>query len=845
MTHQILTLPAWTPIASDNTSSASSTTTTTTSANTVNNTATTATEAQKTKYGVTNGDWLRFIYGRVSVAPVIPTIVKHPSGDLLLLCVFAANPCRAIGNLYVGDDKQSQVARYTGNQTAPDAWLSEAISDYNDVLSGITYAVLRIKDDADVPRMSNIRAIVEGQPIPAGWENPAQCMAHFATTYMGLTVEPTGLAATAARCDEIINDERRRTLSLVMSNRTSKGDWLATLAEYAGCYYSIKNGVLRMIAKKPRGVSHTITPDKIVADSVTLSRVSLLSVANRLNVTYSKPGELAEAWSSEVASVTLPDIAAVDWRESNINMSGFSSASMATRYGIERLNAQNLCDLKISFETPVTAGEDIEIGEVIAVTSGIGLSAKQFVVLSNDKSDIGKNKITGIEYDAAVFSDEIVVEPSTSDTNLPSPTDVGKVSNLTASELLKKNNTGIWHSYLQISFDGAASHVLYDVEVYDKDNLSQTVWQAYGIKIDDIITSPVTELRTYVVKVRGSNLFQFAGDWASVEVETNGKLEPPTNVKKIKGEELAGVVYLNWTLSKDIDLRDYLIQRMPVGAAWDSQFAVDVNTVTALRDAVADVPVGRWDFCVKARDWAGNLSKKEARCTVVVDNEGAADKGDIHDFDTLGKSNMSEIYQGFFDDHDEKQYITTPQAFSAFSQPLKNYTKPLASYNNGNSRVWTPVYDFGLVINGSWTGYNNVIDLDGNSTSILKVAKSAGDWEISTLSNKTQGRWAKLETGTTGAMLVTLPLWQVRAVARQRTEVGKGMSSASGNVRVNLSNKYYDYINLMIQPIGFGLTGGVEGIHITPTGDNYINVFVINQNGARVAKPFTYTFTGR
>ncbi len=111
---------------------------------------------------------------------------------------------------------------------------------------------------------------------------------------------------------------------------------------------------------------------------------------------------------------------------------------MSNCYAIERINEQNLCDLKMSFDAPATVAESIRGGEVISVTSKIGLASKQFVVLSNQKSDVGKNKIVAKEYDEAVFSDEIVGEPSTPDTSLPSPTDVAPVTDLTVKLFANK-----------------------------------------------------------------------------------------------------------------------------------------------------------------------------------------------------------------------------------------------------------------------------------------------------------------------------------------------------------------------------------------------------------------------
>lgn len=804
---------------------------------------------QKTTWGAADGDWVPFVYGKVSVGAIVPTAVKHPSGDLLLLCVFAANPCIAIDGLYVGDEVwDGDVHSYLGEQTTADAWLAQAISGYNDVLSGYTYAVLRIKD-GKLPSLSSIRAIIRGQPIAADYDNPAHCLAHFAQNYIGLAVEATGLQQTAARCDEMVGEEKRRTLSLVMSRRASKADWLATLAEYAGCYYYIDNQTLCLIAKRPRDVSHAMTPDDIIADSLSLSRLPLSNVANKIVVSYTVPSDEGKAWSSNKATVSLPNTPLSKQRESNLSMPGFSSASMASRYATERINEQNLCDLKVEFECPNSKAADIHVGEVISITSNIGLTNKQFTVLTNVKQSIAKSKITAIEYDAAVYSDAIVSEPSTADTSLPEPTDVLPVADLSVAEVLKVNKSGITHSYLDISFSGSSSHIHYDVEVYDKANMTKPVWAVHATPVDSHTTSALPELKHYVVKVRATNAFSFTSAWESVEVYTGGKLVPPTDVTDINGVELGGIVYLNWSMSYDMDLRDYVIKWMPVGASWDSQFAKEANTVAALHDAVPEIPVGRWDFAVKARDWAGNLSVNEARCTVEIDDESAAMAGDIHDYDGLNLSNMAEIYNGFFDNPSKRCYVSSfgDSLNALFTQPLGNYPKKLAEYHQaGNSSVTTDVYDFGLQINGQWSGFADVKTLDGETTELMQISSNNSSFTDHPMSAKTAGRYVKLKATNTGTMLVTIPKWQVRATAKQRSETGKGRSLTTGLKRMILANKYYDLVNVTVQPIGFGLTGGVEGVHLDPDGQNYIDVFVINNtNNTRVAADFTFTFTGR
>ncbi len=849
MTRQTLTLPPWTAPAATNTSR--------TSASRINNTASTATTVQETQYGVANGDWVRHIYGRVSVAPVIPTILKHPSGDLLLLCVFAAHPCIEIETIWAGDEGITPAAVYLGNQTAPDPLLSASISGYSDVLEGFTYVVLRISStDTKVPSMSNIRAVIKGHAVGKGYDNPAYCMEHFAENYMGLTVEAAGLAETAGRCNELVNGEKRRTLSLVLEKRATKADWLATLAEYAGCYYTIQGSELRMIARKPRDVSHTLMPGDIAGDSVELSRVSMSSVANKINITYTQPNNEGKPWDSQKTSVELPNILPANLRESNISMPGFTSASMAARYGIERINEQNLSDLKISFESPVTVAQNIREGEVISITSGIGVADKQFVVLTNDKVTVGRNKITAQEYDAAVFSDEIVTEPSTPDTNLPSPTDVPPVTNLRLSETLKFNNTGIWYSYIKIAFDGDLSHASYDIDVRDKFNRIVSVFKAENIILDEILTSTLPENRSYVVRVRARNALGFIGGWIEGSIDLKGDVTPPSVVYGLKAYDANDIVYISWNPVFDIDLKEYVVKYMPQGADWDSNAAVLVDETRALRCTIDDMPDGAWEISVRARDWSGFLSTHENRIAITIDNGNNVDYSIISESPYEDPRNRMDILlRGSFDPINGRIWTTTVDGGlqNLFDIPadqlLITDSSTFTKYKSRDCQ-FQESYDVKIHGNVDYQLYGGVINSE-----VLRYADSSGDlldvgygepprYKEQPLPVVDTANQAQIITTAVGAMVVTEPLF-LRISKVERTERGSGRFTASGG-RVTLNGKYNELISLVITTNGRGLIAGYENLNIANRGLNTFDVYIINsQTGAPVYQNFNYTFIGK
>ncbi len=847
MTRQTLTLPPWTPPAATNTSR--------TSASRINNTASTATKVQETQYGVAN-----HIYGRVSVAPIIPTITKHPSGDLLLLCVFAAHPCIAIDAIWAGDEEITPAAVYLGNQTAPDPLLSASISGYSDVIEGFTYVVLRISGtDAKIPSMSNIRALIKGHAVGKGYDNPAYCMEHFAENYMGLTVEPTGLAETAERCNELVNGEKRRTLSLVLEKRATKADWLATLAEYAGCYYTIQGNELRMIARKPRDVSHTLMPGDIAGDSVELSRVSMSSVANKINITYSQPNNEGKPWDSQKTSVELPDILPANLRESNISMPGFTSASMAARYGIERINEQNLSDLKISFESPVTVAQNIREGEVISITSGIGVADKQFVVLTNDKVTAGRNKITAQEYDAAVFSDEIVTEPSTPDTNLPSPTDVPPVTNLRLSETLKFNNTGIWYSYIKIAFDGDLSHASYDIDVRDKFNPFASVFKAENIILDEILTSTLPENRLYLVRVRARNALGFIGDWIEGTILLEGDITPPAIVSNVRAYESDNIIYVTWNPVSDVDLKEYVVKCMPRNTDWDSPLSFIVDETRSLRSTINSIPYGGWDIAVKARDWSGFLSIKETRTPIFVNDSGTIEAhpaketgpGNSEPLDYPSTVGMTQIHRGFFDDYGVR-FITSSNnglndLFTASDEQIlavgdtvstSNYTSATLSFFEAPVNSTDGQYSKSQY-NTQFFEKVDVVNIVGNADIKTKFGDGYGSphFEVDLPAFVTAVS-AIVSADTTGVMVVNEPLG-LRGKKVQRTLHGIGNYNA-GNNTVNFGEKFNEIISLIVTTSGSNAIAGYESY--TRSG---FNVYIVDrQTGAPIYQQFNWTVIG-
>lgn len=363
----------------------------------------------------------------------------------------------------------------------------------------------------------------------------------------------------------------------------------------------------------PDGVVLHLTADDIVKDTLRLRRRSLRSTPNSVAVDYRDSS--GTRWITERAQSDSPRLTAGDERRrmSRVSLPGIHNATQAKREATERLNWY-LTDLEATV-TIFDEGWQLQNGAIVAVTHPIGLDAKLFrVVRMTGKS--GRWTLDLVEYDPAVYSSEVVSDPTIPDTNLGNPLNPPLPTITSATEELFQYKNGNYGSRIRIQL----GNIVYPF-------FSQFLIEGYvgGVKVWDtltqsteIVTPPVEELVEGVVPaqpidytVRAYTQSPFAtSDFASEVVNVLGKFEVPSDVPSLTiAQTAADQVELSWGAATDIDIWRYEIRRGTTSDTWATATQIP-NTllIDGLSTVRTGIPNGTYRFFVKARDSVGNES---------------------------------------------------------------------------------------------------------------------------------------------------------------------------------------------------------------------------------------------
>jgi hypothetical protein len=366
----------------------------------------------------------------------------------------------------------------------------------------------------------------------------------------------------------------------------------------------------------PAGVVMHIGVDDIVKDSIRVKRRSLRSVPNRVAVDYEDSS--GSKWNTERAQKDSPRIAANQEapRLSRVSLPGIHNASQAQREATERLNWY-LTDLECKVSL-FDEGWQLQHGSIVAVTHPIGLDAKLMRV-TRTTAQSGRWTIDMSEYDPAVYSNEVITNPTTPDTNLGNPLAVPTVSGLTLVEELFKYKNGLTGSRVRVSFTGSAYPFLnqYLVEGYVD---GAKVWQTQT-QSTTVVTPGVEELVSdaavdYEVRVYIQSPFA-TGAAATEVVSILGKLAVPGDVPTISlTQTSADSVKITWGEAVDLDIWRYEVRVGAVTSAWEA--ATTLELVDGLSYQAEGLAIGSYRFFVKARDSVGNESAAAIKSSITL-----------------------------------------------------------------------------------------------------------------------------------------------------------------------------------------------------------------------------------
>lgn len=368
--------------------------------------------------------------------------------------------------------------------------------------------------------------------------------------------EPQAGLKVAYRCNE---GQPSESLSDASGNSYDAGAWGPASATFVPGNPDIV----------PLGTVKHFKADDIVDGSLQLRRRGNRQYPTVIRVEYTN---VDDNWRVDYREASLAGVSdgTVPRRLSVIRLPGVQRPAQAYREAVERLN-WFVSDLEVTFKC-FDEGLKLQQGSIIAVTHPIGLLSKMFRVrkLTNEQS---RWIVEGVEYDPQIYSEAVIVAPSTPDTTLPDPLHPPALTSVVAAEKLFQYKDGTWGSHIEVSWDPPAYPYIsqYQVDGYAQVDGVPTLKFTLTTTGTTVVSPPVEDFIdqgpvTYDVRVAVQSPYK-TGAYAQTTLVVLGKFAPPGPVPQVTAEQIgADTIRLTWGRATDIDIWQYEIREAIPGA---------------------------------------------------------------------------------------------------------------------------------------------------------------------------------------------------------------------------------------------------------------------------------------
>jgi len=818
------------------------------------------------------------IFGRVQVTAKLgvikpisgsiqPTGMSHSYKGLAMQCIWGLGELTAIesvsaaGAQVIHDSGGAYLQNYVGSSSqGADPLLSALIDGYTDTCVGsvlgrtlgLAYSVLTTTQTS-VPRVT---AILKGPPCydprtdsTAYTTNPALQLA-FLLDYLGETVDWTGSEAAFDYCDESVAGQSRWICCIAFDSPQAPDAAIELLRGYAHCMLARGADGIRLVPDAPVSVSGTITASDIVSGTFQAQKARRADMPTVVSVGYTLPSSTAGAtWNTQrraFASIAGVSAGTEPWRESALQMPGIQSYNEAFRFATERLNGLRLRDLSGSC-TVFDEGLVHQIGDVVALTHPLGLAAKSVRLLDMQSDSPGRWALTWQEYDAAVYSDSTVSEPSTPDTSLPDPFDVPAVTDLAAVEEVYQQRDGSYSSRLRITWTS-------DDYPYDRSyrvTVSTEGVQVWTADSDQAlyVTGPLQEGKPYVVNVVIVAAVGITGIAAETSVTAQGRNLPPGDVATLSGFEVGGQVRLSWVAAIDIDIRWYEIRRLATASvtgtdSTDWAAAEVIDRFDGLRATVYDTPSGAYTFFVKALDSVGNYSANPAKVAVDVTLDTRAFFVG-QEIVAYSAANSTAIYASVIPR--ARQWSEQGTVVDTLLTSIADtYTDPFFALDDGGASEWiSESWDVGAVYSGTWKAdWAAITAMVGSVTKYLELSTDGSSWTSYEQDAKVAtARYARVRAAcSSGSALLADGDVTLRLDVVAQEETGSGTTDGTGKATISLDRTYTYAKAISVTPQG---TSGLMAVVDNVDPSSGFDVWIFDSTGAAAASiDFFYRFLG-
>jgi hypothetical protein len=766
---------------------------------------------------------LRFGYGRARLGADVAVVVAWGS-SIVVLSVHGRGVYDAVEAVEFDNAPAPagvQATHYLGTPgQGVDPWLAAAFAargvSYTDTLPGIAYSVLLIPAGVETA-FENIAFVVRQRKVydprtttTAYSDNPALALANFITDPAdgrGETIDWASVEACADLDDELVGGEKRRTLSLVLTEPRSVDEWERTLETYAGCWVVREGGAVYLVPDAPAAASFHFTKAKQRVNTVEVEVRNRAKSPTVVTVRYTDTSVTPWAQASATVKIAGVDAGTLPYQESPVDLPGIISHGHALREAYRRLYEAQLCDVSVNF-TALDEGIKVRRYDVIELSDDEGFTAKPFRVVDASIAEPGRWRIRAVEYQEGVYSNATASPPTIDDTDLPNPNAPPAPASVAAvEELFQFQSFGQYGSRLKITVTPAtfAFPLHFTVEVKAG---TETVYVVDVPHASPAVvrTPALQEGVAYTVSAVTVSTTGARSAPTSTGVTMLGKALPPGDVPRFDGFEIAGEVLLNWDQVVDIDKVRYEIRSGSTSSTWDTAGVVAV--IDSTRTSIKGLAAGVTRFWIKAIDSVGGYSSNALYKDVTITSDAGAFVLSDYKFTAFTGTGVTEFrpanphHEKWF--HLSNGYATTFNAL--FGSALDTYTDPLLSYqSSGATEVEgvTNAFDFGTTVSGNVTVTGDLVVLDGAYRILigLSLDGSAYTWHEG-LSVKQAFRFVKVKLAVTGDAVVRgLPSIRIDIVAREESGQVTTLSPTGGKL-VELANAYFAAQNIQLTPLG-------------------------------------------
>jgi hypothetical protein len=661
--------------------------------------------------------------------------------------------------------------------------------------------------------------------------NPVVALCDFITSPVyGLGKRYDQASATAAMqwCEDVVLPDAagvlqpRKRISLALTEAKPVEDWFNHLQMYTGCAVWERGGTFYFRPLRAETPSRTITMGNIVGGTLRIARPSLRDLPNKVTVAYTDTTDAAN-WQTARQSAPKDTASLPAIRESTLSLPGIIRAAQAAADALERYNRFQVATTDVQFGAfdealPYEPGEVIKI-----VIPPFGINADFRVVQVND-SGFGRYVVNAELYAESIYGSTPVITapPINGGGMVPGLLPLVLSPPVTGVEETLQLPDGTWQSRMRFSWqpptEGTAAFyfaTLTDVTltgqpvVIDSRQLGTTSYVSYPV-----LPGHTYQLSVYAVSAIG----QASNTITSDPVAVVGKDFPPPNVQGFSAIEAGGDVFMGWQRPSDPDVAGFVIKVGPPGTPWDQM--TQITDVDATTYVAFNQPEGTFDYAIKAKDNAGQLSAGAARGTVVVTHDAGkiVTRGpwpftayplttnhlnvDVYDPPVAVAPGVIVNYDptGHWGDGADNP----DDAVGTFDDSLVDVPIILPSTQDAwfNARG----VDTGAVLTGDWHLVGDVGVIGGDASKVtLSIVASSDDVTYTPLppSNVGTGRYFRMRMDIPAGVAVRTPKnWALLYTVQPTTEFGSIDVPASGVATVTLANNYSVYDSILVTIIG-------------------------------------------